>query len=288
MRNPAVPESVEGWWILHRIFAVDRRAWLRREPAEAVRRVDEARAFFDELASADAADVGLVALVGHKGDLMVTHYARAYDDLVAAQARFDTLGLREALEPRDSYVSVLELGLYEATGKIHARLREQGLEPGSEAWVAAFDAAVRAEAENPYVARRRWARIPRRRYACFYPMNKRRGERYNWYATPYEERARMMREHGVVGRSYQGAVTQVISGSIGYDDYEWGVDLYADDPLVFKKLVYEMRFDEASARYGEFGPFWSGVQFSPAELGVFLDGRTVPRLLGAPQQEGPA
>ncbi len=84
-------------------------------------------------------------------------------------------------------------------------------------------------------------------------MSKRRGEVQNWYILGFEARAKMMSEHGVVGRSYHSRVTQVISGSIGFDDFEWGVDLYADDPLVFKKLVYEMRFDEASARYGEFG-----------------------------------
>jgi len=109
-------------------------------------------------------------------------------------------------------------------------------------------------------------------------MNKRRGEAKNWYAVPFEERARMMRDHGVVGRRFAGAVTQIISGSIGYDDWEWGVDLFADDPLVFKKLVYEMRFDDASAWYAEFGPFYLGLQFSPSELPKFLDGE-VPALL---------
>ena len=119
---------------------------------------------------------------------------------------------------------------------------------------------------------------PPRRHVCFYPMNKRRGESRNWYAVPFEERARMMRDHGVVGRRFAGAVTQVISGSIGFDDWEWGVDLFADDPLVFKKLVYEMRFDDASAWYAEFGPFYVGLQFSPSELPKFLEGE-VPKLL---------
>jgi chlorite dismutase len=109
-------------------------------------------------------------------------------------------------------------------------------------------------------------------------MNKRRGERNNWYAEPFEERARMMREHGVIGRHYAGRVTQIISGSIGFDDWEWGVDLFADDPLVFKKLIYDLRFDEASARFAEFGPFYVGLQFSPAELPRYLEGQ-VPALV---------
>jgi chlorite dismutase len=87
----------------------------------------------------------------------------------------------------------------------------------------------------------------------------------------------MMREHGMIGRHYAGRVTQVISGSIGFDDWEWGVDLFAQDPLVFKKLIYEMRFDEASAKFAEFGPFYTGLQFAPGQLASYLDGQ-VPAL----------
>ena len=186
---------------------------------------------------------------------------------------------RDYLEPIESYVSILELGLYEHTAKIHAELRERGLKPHSEAWNAAFESMLREAATEPRNAGRLWARIPHRRYVCFYPMNKKRDGGDNWYAMPYPERANMMLEHGKIGRSYHGHVTQVISGSIGFDDWEWGVDLYADDPLVFKKLVYEMRFDEASARFGEFGRFWTGMQFSVAQLGVSLAGEASPALL---------
>jgi chlorite dismutase len=103
-------------------------------------------------------------------------------------------------------------------------------------------------------------------------MDKRRGEANNWYTVEFQRRAEMMLEHGKVGREYAGKVTQIISGSIGFDDWEWGVDLFADDPLTFKKLIYEMRFDEASAKYAEFGPFYAGLQFSPSELGQLLEG----------------
>jgi chlorite dismutase len=109
-------------------------------------------------------------------------------------------------------------------------------------------------------------------------MDRRRGEDKNWYQLPIEERQRQMEEHGLVGRKYAGIVRQIITGSIGFDDWEWGVDLFADDPLEFKKLIYEMRFDEASARYAEFGPFVSGVQFSVEELPVFLRAARVPNL----------
>ena len=116
-------------------------------------------------------------------------------------------------------------------------------------------------------------------------MDKKRGESVNWYSLPFEERAALMLDHGKIGRSFHGLVTQVISGSIGFDDWEWGVDLYADDPLVFKKLVYEMRFDEASAKYGSFGPFYTGVQFSIAQLRHFLSGDRIPQLVPKAQPE---
>ncbi len=278
MRDPNVPESIEGWWILHRMFAFDRRAWDALSEKRRIKYSGHAADLFEHLKSGNDGDAGLAQLVGHKGDLMLTHYAREYEGLVYSQTLVDKLELRDFLKPLGSYVSVLEVGMYDATGKIHVELAQLGLTPNSPDWIQAFDERVRKQAESQYVGPRLFAKIPARRFVCFYPMNKRREGQDNWFMLPFEDRAKLMTEHGKVGRSYHGKVTQVISGSIGYDDYEWGVDLYADDPLVFKKLVYEMRFDEASARYGEFGQFWSGVQFSPDELRAFLDGDAVPQL----------
>jgi len=215
-------------------------------------------------------------LLGHKGDLMLIHFRRSVEELEVAQLSVGRLDLAPFLQATTSYVSVVELGMYEMTAQIHARLSGRGLEPGSEPFEQAFDTEMQEQEDR--VEGRLFLDVPPRRHVCFYPMNKRRGEAKNWYAVPFEERARMMRDHGVVGRRFAGAVTQIISGSIGYDDWEWGVDLFADDPLVFKKLVYEMRFDDASAWYAEFGPFYLGLQFSPSELPKFLDGE-VPALL---------
>jgi len=283
MRHPNVPEALDGWHILHRTFRFDRRGFGRLGAAERDTIAAEATAALGLLAEAQDGDCGCAQLLGHKGDLQLTHYARGLDALGDAQLRVDRLGLAAYLEPRASYVSVLELGMYEATAAIHGTLATRGLAPQSPEWVAAFDALVADEAAMPRNAARLFAPLPRRRYACFYPMNKKRGDSANWYALPYETRARLMRDHGSIGRTYRGLVTQVISGSIGFDDWEWGVDLYADDPLVFKRLVYEMRFDAASAAYGEFGPFTIGLQFSVSELGTFLAGASVPQLRdGAP------
>jgi chlorite dismutase len=160
------------------------------------------------------------------------------------------------------------------TGKLHEQLGAIH-KPGSDAFESAFDAEM--ETQRQRVMSRLFIEIPRARYVCFYPMNKRRGESVNWYSEPFERRAGMMREHGMIGRHYSGKVTQVISGSIGYDDWEWGVDLFAQDPLVFKKLIYEMRFDEASAKFAEFGPFYTGLQFDLTHLAAYLGG-AVPTL----------
>ena len=283
MRHPDVPETLDSWAILHRMFRFERRRFDALQPERRAAIAREAAGFLAPLAASAESDVSVAQLLGHKSDLMLTHYAKRFDDLGAVQTGFDKCALRDYLEPQSSYVSVLELGLYEASGRIHAELRDRGLKPHSPEWIEAFDAAIAEQANQPRNAARLWAKVPQRRYVCFYPMDKKRGEALNWYQLPYEERARLMVEHGKIGRSFHGLVTQVISGSIGFDDWEWGVDLYADDPLVFKKLIYEMRFDESSARYAAFGPFYTGLQFSLAELPHFLEGDASAQLLTAPE-----
>jgi len=281
MRHPDVPETLDSWTILHRMFRFKRRAYDALPDARRERIASEATEYLASLAASPDSDAGLAQMLGHKADLMVTYYAKSFDALGVAESGFDRLEIAEYLETQSSYVSILELGLYEASGRIHAELRDRGLKAHSHEWNDAFDAAIADQAAQPRNAARLWAKIPARRYVCFYPMDKKRGEAVNWYGLPYEERARLMLDHGKIGRSFHGLVTQVISGSIGFDDWEWGVDLYADDPLVFKKLIYEMRFDEASARYAAFGQFYTGMQFSVAELPRFLEGDAAPRLLPA-------
>jgi chlorite dismutase len=214
----------------------------------------------------------LFSMLGHKGDLMILHFRRAIDALNDAELRIANLKLAEFLEQTSSYLSVVELGLYEASVRLYATLREKGIAPDSPEWNQAVEAEIAKQRKA--AASRLWPEIPSRRYLSFYPMNKKRGQTKNWYQVPIAERQRMMREHGVIGRRYAGQVTQIISGSIGLDDWEWGVDLFADDPLVFKKLIYEMRFDEASAVYAEFGTFYLGLRFPAAKLDALLEGRT--------------
>jgi chlorite dismutase len=266
MHNPLVPETLEGWSLLHLMYRV---RWDRlREKSGADRNAlahDAVRAL-----SSDDGPTAFVQLLGHKGDLMVVCFRRSFDALAQAQLSLEQTPLHDALEVTTSYVSIVELGMYEMTAKLHEQLGAK-LTPGSEEFDKAFDAEM--EIQRQRVMGRLFIELPRSRYVSFYPMNKRRGESFNWYSESFDRRGAMMREHGMIGRHYAGKVTQVISGSIGYDDWEWGVDLFADDPLVFKRLIYEMRFDEASARYAEFGPFYIGVQFAPGQLGAYLNGQ---------------
>jgi hydrogen peroxide-dependent heme synthase len=271
MHNPFVPETLEGWSALHLMYRID---WKRVGELSSMDRaqvaIEAATALAEAIPSKKAGANAWVQLLGHKGDLMLIVFRRSFDELGQAQLTFSREKLNRYLMPTASYVSIVELGMYEMTGKIHRQLAERGLAHGAEDYNRAFDEEM--ERQRQRVSARLFPSIPRARYVCFYPMDKRRGETNNWYTVEFQRRAEMMLEHGKVGREYAGKVTQIISGSIGFEDWEWGVDLFADDPLTFKKLIYEMRFDEASAKYAEFGPFYTGLQFSPQDLGKLLQG----------------
>jgi chlorite dismutase len=155
--------------------------------------------------------------------------------------------------------------------KTYTALHAEGLELHTPAWNAAIKDVLQRQSDA--MAPRLRPTIPSAKYLCFYPMDRRRGERVNWYTVPMAERQRMMHDHGMIGRRYGDRVRQIISGSIGLDDWEWGVDLFADDPVVFKQLIYEMRFDEASALYAAFGPFYVGVRLPAGKLEDWLTGK---------------
>jgi chlorite dismutase len=265
---PAVPLTVEGLSVLHQMLRFRWDAW--RGLAAAEREAITADVG-EALAATERENSALYALLGHKGDLMVVHFRDSFAQLKQAELSFSRLRLWDYLEPSSSYLSVIELGLYESTMKIYGELQRQGVEPHSAEWKQVTEEVVRRQKEA--MRPRLEMEIPGSRYLCFYPMNRRRGEEKNWYTLPMAERARQLEEHGTVGRRYAGAVRQIITGSIGFDDWEWGVDLFADDPLVFKKLIYEMRFDEVSAVYAEFGTFYIGVRFPAAKLGDWLSGK---------------
>jgi hydrogen peroxide-dependent heme synthase len=271
---PAVPLTTEGYSVLHQMMRFRRSAWRALPDAEKSAIAKEAASALGAMEKGDpknsAGQSALYSLLGHKGDLMLIHFRETFADLNQAELRLANLRLSDYLEPTSSYLSIIELGLYESTVKVYQGLTERGIEPHSQEWKreVAETIARQKEAMRP----RLYPEIPPHRYACFYPMDRRRGEDKNWYTLPIEERARQMNEHGLVGRRYTGEVKQIITGSIGFDDWEWGVDLFADDPLVFKKLIYEMRFDHVSAVYALFGSFYIGLRCPANRLHDLLEG----------------
>jgi chlorite dismutase len=262
--RPAAPLTLEGFSVLHQMFRLRRASWRELTASQRAEIARTAAATLGAMSDREDGESAAFAGLGHKGDLILIHFRRSFDELSAAQVEIGKLRLCDYLEPTTSYVSVIEIGLYEATVALYARLSEQKIGPRSPEWTQAVEAELAAQRQK--IAPRLFPKIPARRYLCFYPMDKKRDGADNWYRLTMDDRRRLMHEHGMVGRRFAGEVTQIISGSIGFDDWEWGVDLFADDPVVFKKLVYEMRFDEASAGYAKFGPFYVGIRIAPAEV----------------------
>jgi peroxiredoxin len=267
---PAVPLTTEGYSVLHQMMRFRRSAWRALPEGERVAIAQEASSALAAMEKNSRGQSALFSLIGHKGDLMLVHFRESFAELNQAELTLANLRLSDYLEPTTSYLSIIELGLYDSTLKIYKELTDQGIQPHSDQWKAEIDCKLgrHSEAMRP----RLFPEIPPHRYICFYPMDRRRGEDKNWYSLPLEERARQMSDHGLVGRRYAGQVKQIITGSIGFDDWEWGVDLFADDPLVFKKLIYEMRFDHVSAVYALFGQFYVGVRCPANELAKLLSG----------------
>ncbi len=245
-----VPGTLEGWYCLHDFRRFDWARWKQLEAEEQRAILLEATAFFQGAEAHSDAPEGSSALyqiLGHKSDLLILHLRPTVDDLVALEHAFARTRFADFTTPVYSYVSVTELSLYEAQARGGGESPEEMM-------------------KNQFVIRRLKPAIPEHRYISFYPMNKRRGEVFNWYTAGMEERRLMMREHGATGRKYHNEITQMITGSTGIDDWEWGVTLFGTDPLAIKKLVYEMRFDEVTAKYGEFGTFQLGVRLKPTAL----------------------
>jgi peroxiredoxin len=263
---PPVPLTLEGAALLHQMLKIKWPQWRALPHARRQEVIAEAG---QALATMEGQGSAMFSLLGHKGDLMLIHFRKDFEALGLAERSLPKLALWDYLESTTSYVSVVELGLYESTLKMYSALAESNVPAHSPEWEKTIEETLgrQREAMRP----RLFPEIPPAKFVCFYPMDKRRGEKKNWYQLSIEERQRQMAEHGEIGRRYAGTVRQIISGSIGFDDWEWGVDLFAEDPIVFKRLIYEMRFDEASAVYGLFGAFYIGQRQKIDELGTLLD-----------------
>ncbi|MCS5349961.1 heme-dependent peroxidase [Staphylococcus aureus] len=242
-------ETLDGWYSLHLFYAVD-WASLRLVPKdERDALVAELQSFLESTAtvrSSNAGDQAIYNITGQKADLLLWFLRPEMKTLNHIENEFNKLRIADFLIPTYSYVSVIELSNYLA-GK-----------------------SDEDPYENPHVKARLYPELPHSDYICFYPMNKRRNESYNWYMLTMEERQKLMYDHGMIGRKYAGKIKQFITGSVGFDDFEWGVTLFSDDVLQFKKIVYEMRFDETTARYGDFGSFFVGHILNIDEFNQFF------------------
>ena len=270
---PPVPLTLEGASALHQFFRFDWKAWRSCADGERKRIAAEAVAALGALEKAADGKVhtALFSQLGHKGDLVLIHFRDSLEALNQVELDLAQTELYGFLEQRHSYVSVVELGLYESTRKTYEAASAKGFEQHTPEWNA--EVAGSLQRGSAAMAPRLWPGVPEAKYLCFYPMDRKRDEVKNWYMVPFADRQRMMHEHGLIGRRYGDVVKQIISGSIGYDDWEWGVDLFADDPVVFKKLIYEMRFDEVSAEYALFGQFFISVRLPIEKMVAWLNGK---------------
>ena len=262
---PLVPR--EGWHVLHLFYQIDHSQWSilgddekRAAKTRLTELVQEIRATKDThlltfAVATPKADLGFMLLTP---DLQV---ATAYEKQL-------TLSLGpEILSPAYSYLSMTEGSEYTTTSAQYAAetlIREKGMTEGSPEFQQAMKEFEERMAH--YLKHRLYPVLPDWPAICFYPMSKRRTGADNWYSLPYEKRRELMGGHARTGRAYSGRILQLITGSTGLDEHEWGVTLLAKDTIDIKSIVYEMRFDEVSARYAEFGDFYIGMQLPLDEL----------------------
>ncbi len=212
---------------------------------------------------------GIYRVAGGGIDFLVIHFRETLDQLIETGRRLQLSPWGEFATVQDEYLSVVELGLYGLTKRVAERVDPRD----HEAWSRELRSELAAEGKKDFVRRRLEPVQPGDMpYVCYYPMDKRRESGQNWYALTLEERAALMVAHGEVGRRYAGRIVQVISGSMGLDDWEWAVTLWAADPLDFKAIITEMRYDAVSARYAEFGPFLVGKRLPPGGAADLLAG----------------
>jgi peroxiredoxin len=262
------PETLEGWFALHQIFRFTKpkldasrlarmvKAAVANAAAAPGKTAPKARA---KKAASPEGWSCFVRLIGSTADLMAIHFRDSLDAIGVAQSDLARSELGGIVEPVYAFLSVAEAGLYHITAELARAAMARGGTVGDEDYRRALTERSNAEKGSAHVRRRLYPELPTDMpYVSFYPMSKRRDATQNWYTLTLDERSRLMQAHGLTGRRYAGKVQQVITGAIGLDKWEWGVTLFARDPLEFKKLVTDMRFDEVSAKYAEFGDFYVG------------------------------
>jgi peroxiredoxin len=264
MAIPTIKLS-RGIHVLHLFYRLDRVKW--NALAEAESKLTLARLEKLVAANSAASNPRLVTYVnvGGKADLAFILYAAELGTLSQMHHELEGCFPAGVLQPVYTFLSVTELPEYVTTEDDVVRgLQQEGLQPGTEAYNQRLDAAKKRQAE--YEQYRLYPELPDWEVMAFYPMSKRRAGNDNWYMLDFEARKKLMAGHARVGRKFAGRISQLITGSTGLDDWEWGVTLMAHQLDALKEIVYEMRFDEVSARYGEFGPFYINMRLKPEEI----------------------
>lgn len=252
------PRTEEGLYVLHDLRRVDWDAWRDATERDREAALAEGVEYLKTHADVEEGDTAVFSVLGHKADLLILHLRPTLEELDRAEREFEGCALAAFTDRASSYLSVAEASGY------------------TEAAADYFNPDAEADPGlQRYMDSRITPDLPETEFVSFYPMSKRRGPEYNWYDLPFEERRELMAAHGDIGREYAGTVTQIISGSIGFDDHEWGVTLFADDMTEIKRLLTEMRFDPSSSKYAKFGRFYTGRRFAPDQLEAFLASESV-------------
>lgn len=254
-----------GIHAIHLFYRIDRVRWAQLSPAESARALGHLEKVCAENAHACQPSVRTYANISGKADLAFFILAAELAQAGQIHRDIEACFPPGTLVPVYTYLSVTELTEYMPTDEDNLRTVEQEkLQPGTEQYDKRL-AELKARMDE-YRHFRLYPELPDWEIMSFYPMSKRRQGNDNWYMLDMATRKKLMGGHARVGRKYAGRISQLISGSTGLDDWEWGVTLMAHQADALKEIVYEMRFDEVSARYGEFGTFYINVRLSPADL----------------------
>jgi hydrogen peroxide-dependent heme synthase len=262
---PISLEPTQGWHCSHLYYRFDRAALARLSGDELRAGREQIVAILDPAGEGAPQRLQTSAVSGHKADFGLMLMDPNPLKIESVNQRLLASKLGPALVPTYSFVSITEISEYVPSVEQYG---QKLVAEGDAEASPAYTAKLKAYADRlPMMNRQRLTpEFPPWPATCFYPMNKKRKVGENWFLLPFEERNRMMAEHAKSGMTFAGKVSQLITVGLGYEDWEWGVTLWARNPEFLKDIVYRMRFDEASARYAEFGPFYTSYIMSPAEM----------------------
>lgn len=243
-------ETMDGWYVLHDMRSIDWKAWKQAsesERQEALSQLKEILASWDIVEKEEKGSQGFYQVIGHKADIMFMLLRPTIEELLEMELEINKSAMGDFLIQTHSFFSVVELSKY--------RPQEDGVDPET----------------LPETQARLKPILPKWSYISFYPMNRRRQGDDNWYLLEKGDRGKLLYEHSITGRKYAGKVKQIITGSTGFDKWEWGVTLFSHDVLELKRIVYEMRYDTATSRYGEFDDFYIGTLLDDEKIAKMFE-----------------